>query len=342
MQGGGARESPRREGLEGDRAAWAGSGRRRSKGAAISTGRYQVGLALSGGTAKSVAHIGVIKALEEHDIEITQVAGTSGGSIIGSLYAAGLDIDRLVDSASRVSWKRLAGITLSRLGFLSSEKIQEFLLEEIGEITFEELKVPLAIVATNLATGKKRVFRSGAVAQASRASCSLPQIYSPVIIDGEMYVDGGLVEYLPVETLSDLGTGFRLAVNLGAEREAKRPRHVLQLIMQIMGIVAQTNFRRSQAFADFVIAPDLKGFSPFALGQAKDMVEIGYEEASHRMPALLKALDRYHSVLGKVERAVRDRRLEAAYRLLQIPLPFSLRRDHGVKLPVRDDHVMTR
>jgi NTE family protein len=299
---------------------------------AMSHSRYQVGVALSGGTAKSVAHIGVLKALEEHGIEVTHVAATSGGSIIGSLFAAGISVTEIEERASQVTWKRLAGITLSRLGFLSSEKIQEFLLGEIGDTTFSDLRLPFAIVATNLATGGKKVFREGKVAEASRASCTLPQIYSPVIIDGEMYVDGGMVEYLPIETLSEFGPMFRLGVNLGAERDPQRPRHVLQLIMQIMGIVAQQNFKRSEAFADFLVAPDLRGYSPFALDRSRELMKIGYEEMQRRMPELLRALERFGTVRGRVERGLRERRLEAAFRLLRYELPPGLDRRARARL----------
>ena len=182
--------------------------------------RLKVGVALSGGTAKSVAHVGVLKALVEGGIPIDCIAGTSGGSIVGALFASGMPVSTLENAAHTMSWRKLVSIKLTRLGFVSSEAIEEFVKEMIGDVTFDDLKIPLTVVAANLVTGEKREFKEGPVPLAVRASCSIPQIYLPVEIDGEFCVDGGLAEYLPVETLQEMGCNFCIASHLGPHNPA--------------------------------------------------------------------------------------------------------------------------
>lgn len=262
-----------------------------------------VGLALSGGTAKSVAHIGVIRALEEAGIRIRYVSGTSGGSIVAALYAAGKSVDEMVSLACGMGWRNLAGLTLPKLGLLSSEKIREFVTDSLGDIDFKDLTIPAAVVVADLSIGGRRVIREGNVAIACQASSSIPQIYSPVEVDGHLLVDGGLVEYLPVQALSGMGEMFKIGVNLGArEGMHKRPRHLLGVIMQVTGFVAQENAVRSERLADFMIRPRLGRFSPFALDKAAIMIEESYRETKSRLDELASAIRRYGSQWNRLRR----------------------------------------
>lgn len=266
---------------------------------------FPIGLALSGGTAKSVAHAGVIKALEEHGINVRYLSGTSGGSIVAVLRAAGGSCDEMIERAKGMQWRRLAGLTLPKMGLLSSEKIRDFIIGEIGDIDFEELEIPTAVVAADLTSGKKEVFRKGRVAVACQASSSIPEIYSPVVIDGRCMVDGGLVEYLPVETLAGFGEMFKIAVNLGMTSGIRRePRHMLEVVMQVTGFVAQRNAEISERVADFVIRPDVERFSPFALNKAPEIIEEGYRAANQSMPALLRAIREYGSFRQRMQRGI--------------------------------------
>jgi len=256
----------------------------------------RVGIALSGGTAKSVAHVGVIKALVEAGIPIHCVAGTSGGSIVASMFASGMPISTMESVANTMSWRKLVRIRLTRLGFISSERIAEFVRETIGDITFEELNLPTGVVATNLVTGEKRMFRSGPLALAVRASCSIPQIYLPVEIDGQYYVDGGLCEYLPVETALSLGADFVIASHLApVDPSYRRPQNILQLVVQITGLVARKNFPISESLASFVIHPNVDAYSSFDFEHAEEMIEIGYDSARRALPALRERLSRVES-----------------------------------------------
>jgi NTE family protein len=270
----------------------------------------RLGVALSGGTARTVAHIGVIKALEAAGIRIDCIAGTSGGSLVAALFAAGMSVPELEELALRARWKDLAAVTLPRLGFLSSHRIEAFVEETIGDLTFSQLKRPLAVVATNLGNGQRRVFTAGKVAQAVRASCSIPQIFSPCEVDGELYIDGGIVEYLPVAALDPFGPQVVIAVNLGAYREVmRRPRHILHLIMQITSVVSRQNIALSEARASFVLRPDLSRFGPFMLERASEMIQVGRAEAERRMPEVLRTVRRQASPLRRLYAGLTARRV---------------------------------
>lgn len=259
------------------------------------------GLALSGGTAKSVAHVGIIKALAEENITVDYIAGTSGGSILAVLFASGMPVSTMEELALEMSWKKLMSVKLSRLGFISSAKIEEFIQKVIGGITFEELKVPCCVIATDLETGDKKVFDSGAVAPAVRASCSIPQIYLPVEIDGRSYIDGGICEYLGIETLRErAGRVFAVGSHLGSTHSRyTHPRNMLHLIMQLTNITAKKNYVNSVAAADFIIHPDLDEFSSFDFDNAQTMIDLGYGEAVRALPALYDAWKRKSGLLTR-------------------------------------------
>ncbi len=267
-----------------------------------------MGLALSGGTARAVAHVGVIKALREAGIQIDCVSGTSGGSIAAVLLASGCSMTELEELALGLKWKDLATITLPRLGFLSSQRIGNYIEEAVGDIGFSELEMPCAVVATNLVSGAKRVFTSGRVSQAVRASCSIPQIFSPCEVDGELYIDGGIVEYLPVQALETFAPRVVLGVNLGAKRErVRKPKHILQLILQITTVVSRQNVARSEALASYVVRPDMVAFNPFVLERGTDLIEAGYVEMSRHLPALKKLLERESTPLRRAFRRLAAR-----------------------------------
>jgi NTE family protein len=253
--------------------------------------RLKVGLALSGGVAKSVAHIGVLRALVEHRIPIDYLAGTSGGALVASFFAAGKSIAELEALGSGIHWKNLAGITVPRLGFLSGDKVRKFVADQIGDVEFGDLKIPVAIVASDLTAGKGKVFTSGRVAIACQASSAIPEFYTPVEIDGHLLVDGTLSEYIPLETLASLGEMFRIGVNLGFEGGSKRkPRNLIEVTVEVTRYIAQQNAAISERSADFMIRPDLSAFGPFDLDRASDVIRAGYRATIQVIPDLNAAL----------------------------------------------------
>jgi NTE family protein len=265
--------------------------------------RLALGVALSGGTAKSVTHVGVLKALAEAGIPISHIAGTSGGSIVSTMYASGMPVSTMEAVATTMSWRKLASIRLTRLGFISSEPIENFVRETIGDLTFEDLNIPSAVVATNLVTGDRKVFNSGPVARAVRASCSIPQVYLPVEIDGEYYVDGGLAEYLPIDSLRETGARFLVGSHLGpVDPTYRRPHHILQLVLQVTGLMARKNYVVSEKQADFIIHPNLDPFSSFDFDKADHLIEIGYRTTVRMLDSLRAEWDAKSSLFGRLAR----------------------------------------
>ncbi len=177
----------------------------------------RVALALGGGAAKGFAHIGVIKVLEANGIVPDIITGTSAGSVVGSLYASGLNGMQLQAKAMQLDESELTDWTLSTKGFLKGEKLENYINTQLGNRPIEKLPRKLGIVATELDSGQKVVFRMGNTGQAVRASASIPNVFLPVVIGGKRYVDGGLVSPVPVSAAREMGADFVIAVDISAK-----------------------------------------------------------------------------------------------------------------------------
>jgi NTE family protein len=254
----------------------------------------RVGLALSGGTAKTIAHIGVFEALEDAGIEISCITGTSGGAILGALYASGFTVPELKALARGVRWKNLARLSFPRLGLLSNDTINRFLSDLLGKRTFDTLKIPTAVVATNLLTGERAILKEGSVAFAAQVSSTIPHLFSPVEIGEEMYVDGGIVEFLPVLALRDtFAPDVLVGVNLAMRGRLPRPRNLIHMSMLLGTIIARQSLKQTENLADVVIAPDTRLFHPFDLDASAGLIESGYQGTVAALPALTEAIRRY-------------------------------------------------
>ncbi len=175
-----------------------------------------IGIALGGGFARGVAHVGVLKVLEEENIPISFIAGTSVGALIGAAYCSGVTIAELEQIAARVRFKHFASWTLSRYGFASNQRMIGFLSSILKVRTFEELHIPLAVTATDFSTGDGVVFHSGPLVDPVRASCAYPGMFLPVKIRGRLLVDGMLAHAVPSVPLREMGAERVLAVHLKA------------------------------------------------------------------------------------------------------------------------------
>lgn len=173
----------------------------------------EIGIALGGGAARGLAHIGVLRALDEAGIRPAFVSGTSMGAIIGALFASGKAPGELLEIARKASWTKIIDISL-RGGLVKGVRLGRF-LEEHLPATFEELPVPLAVTATAIEDGDERVFRSGPLIPAIRASAAFPGVFEPVEVEGTYYLDGGIVDSVPVEAIRNLGARAIVAVDVG-------------------------------------------------------------------------------------------------------------------------------
>lgn len=253
----------------------------------------RLGLALSGGIAKVVAHVGILRAFEEAGLRIDAIAGSSGGALIGAFYAAGIPVQEIETIATGISWRKLTRVGIPRMGLLSNEKMERFLIERLGDVRFEDLKIPFAVVGADLSTGRKAVFTRGPIAPVIRGSCSIPQLFPPVPIDGHLIADGGLVEYLPVQTLAELDCDVRVGVNLGGVRNwhLRDPRNLLEVALRVIGFVSQQNARESELLADHVVRPDLAEFGPYDLERARELIRAGYEYGRRSAPIVRAILE---------------------------------------------------
>ena len=179
--------------------------------------RPRIGLALGGGAARGLAHLGVLKVLIEEKIPIDFIAGVSVGSIVAAGFAAGLSMEQLIQQAESVTWKHLSRWSLSLQGFNRNDRMADWLESLLPVSTFEELKVPLRVLATDLRTGKPVVLERGPLFPAIRASCAIPGLYVPVEVNGYLLADGYLTCNLPVQQVREMGANIVVASAIGLE-----------------------------------------------------------------------------------------------------------------------------
>ncbi len=254
--------------------------------------RYKVGLALCGGVAYGVAQIGVLKALEAAGIQIDCLAGTSAGAIIAAAYASGLPVSRIEEIGINTSWGELFSFRPSRKGLVSSGPIEEYIRKYLKVDNFEQLKKPLAVVATDICSGEEVIFTHGALDKAVRASCSIPGIYSPVELEGRQLADGGMAENVPVKALKSLGADVVIAVNLFGHHQVFPPAsNVFQILMRVWYFfVREESAWREQS--DVILEPDLRLFDLFDFSEGKAIIAEGEKEAKRQMSKIKQVIQR--------------------------------------------------
>ncbi|MCY1492503.1 Outer membrane protein assembly factor BamA [compost metagenome] len=275
----------------------------------------RIGLVLSGGAARGLAHIGVLKALEEQGIKVDAIAGTSMGAVIGGLYAAGYQVDELEKIATHLDWQRALSDDPPReeVPFRRKQDDRDFLVKQrlsfrddgslglpLGVIQgqnlalllesllvhtsdtrdFDRLAIPFRAVATDIATGEKVVFRRGHLPQAIRASMSIPAVFAPVEVNGRLLVDGGMVDNIPVDVAREMGVDRVIVVDIGTPlRPRKELATVVDVLNQSVTLMTRSNSEVQLATlepTDVLIQPPLAGFGATDFGRARDMIEAGY------------------------------------------------------------------
>ena len=251
-----------------------------------------VGLALGGGFARGIAHIGVLKVLEEEGIPVRFVAGTSVGALIGAAYCSGLTIEELEQLAYKVRFTTFARWTLSRYGFATTHRMVSFLTRVLKVHTFEELRIPLGVTATDFNTGEGAVFTSGPIIDPVRASCAYPGMFLPVRINGRCLVDGMLSHPVPTHPLRKMGADRVLAVHLkGQWAGASAPRHLFDVIGQSFAIAQDMIASVWRSAADIVIEPDVAGFAYDDFKRAGDLIRVGEAAMRSALPEVRKWLE---------------------------------------------------
>ncbi|MGM0478652.1 MAG: patatin-like phospholipase family protein [Bacteroidota bacterium] len=246
----------------------------------------KIGLALGGGAVLGAAHIGIVRALEEHEVDVEYIAGTSIGALVGAFYAFGKDWDEIEALATELKWMDISGVSLSRYGLLSNDKLGRLIRKYLGDRQIEEANIPFAIVTTDISTGDKVVLKKGPVAEAVKASMCIPGVFHPLELDGKMLVDGGVVENVPISTVSELGAEYIIGVELNAKHTYKKPKNILDVLLNSFHFLIKNSGKLHVQKADFTIEPDLSNFKRSDMGQIKALIRKGYTEGRERLKAL--------------------------------------------------------
>lgn len=253
----------------------------------------KVGLALGGGFARGIAHIGVLQVLAENGIPVHVVAGTSAGSLVGALYAAGIDPWQLERLTASMNWRALVRLKLRREGLLDASGLERFILGHVGDLSFSDLKLPFIATATDLLSGDEVLLQSGKVAPAVRASCAFPGIFLPVRMGQRLLVDGGLVHPVPTAVVRRMGADLVLAVSLNRPgQEQRSPRNLLHILLYSITLLQRPQLAQSLEQADLVIHPVVDRFGVMELERVEDLVQAGREAAYQVLPAIRLALER--------------------------------------------------
>lgn len=237
----------------------------------------KIGLALSGGGARGIAHIGVIKALEELNIRPDVLSGTSAGSIVGVLYAGGLKPDEIFEVVNHLSIYKSVKIAWAWSGLLKMEGLQALLTKHIPDNTFESLKIPLTVAATEIRLGEIRYFSSGELAPAVISSCSIPGVFDPVHFNDRLYVDGGLLDNLPARPIRDQ-CDFLIGSNCNHLTAEYNEHSLKSVIERSMLITISSNTMASRAICDLMIEPPhMSRYSVFEMGRAQEIYDSAYK-----------------------------------------------------------------
>lgn len=236
----------------------------------------KIGLALSGGVARGAAHIGVLSVLEEENIPVHCIAGTSVGAIIGAAFSTGMPLEEIKAFASAMRWRHLVRLSLSRRGLLSFAPLEKKVVSIIGETTIEALSLPFAAVATDMLTGKAHVFRTGPVATAVRVSSSIPGVIAPYEHNGLLLSDGGLSNNMPVNVARELGAEYVIGVDLLAPSDARRG------VFDFSATAIEILVRHAGGGlheADCLISPSLAGQSYVRFSKSELFFQLGQRAA---------------------------------------------------------------
>lgn len=254
--------------------------------------KKRIGLALSGGGARGIAHIGVIKAFEEHGVKIDAVAGASAGSIVGALLASGKSADEMLTLIKESSIFRIIKVGVPSAGLTKLTYLQERLQSVIPEDTFESLQIPLYIAISNLVTGELEMVSSGPLSPVVMASSSIPLFFKPVEINGHLYTDGGVLDNLPVGPLL-MEADFIIGVNVMPHYDVspKSVQNIFGIATRVFDMAVWANAMTNLTHCDLIIEPtELHHYHIFQLNKYQQIYELGYEAACAKMPKLLEAI----------------------------------------------------
>ena len=261
----------------------------------LSHDRPRIGLALSGGGARGIAHVGVLKVLRQHGIPVDVIAGTSAGALVGGAYAAGLSLEELEAWARGLRWRDFGRMTLSKLGVQSNARLEEMIRARFPVTRFENLPLPFAAVAADLHTGEAVVLSGkGDLARAIRASCAIPGWYVPVRDKrNRQLVDGGLVANIPTVAARSLGADVVIAVDVNSEgaKFLGPPQSAIGVLLQSMILIHRTAAVHQLSGCEVCIKPKVGHIRWDEMGRADELIKAGEEETRLLIDEIRSLLD---------------------------------------------------
>jgi NTE family protein len=259
----------------------------------------RVALVLGGGGARGFAHVGVLRVLEEARVPVELIVGTSVGSVVGALYAAGANGPALERMAADLDRDDLFDFSLAPAlfgaGLASGKRLEAFVRERAGTTTFDALRVPLAAVATDLETGAPVVLTSGDVARAVRASSAIPGVFEPVELDGRLLVDGALAHNLPVGVARALGADVVVAVDVSALPGDVRPRNFVEVFLRAVNLVMHAEVEEARRDADVLLEPAVGGVGFIDFDRKGEVMAAGAVAARAALPRIRAAIEGFEA-----------------------------------------------
>lgn len=252
--------------------------------------KKSLGLALGAGSVRGLAHIGLLKTLEEEGIEVDYIAGTSSGSLVGGLYAAGINLKGLSRLVCNLSWDHITDLAFPKMGFISGKRIEELLKLLSKGKRIEELDIPFQAVACDLEMGEEVLLDRGPLYAAIRASISIPGIYVPYRLNGRLLVDGGVLNRVPADVVRDMGAQCVIACDVSFQLEKNRLTNILDVILQTFDIMERSIQEKKILEADIVIRPAVDDISSMDLGKAGECIEMGAQATRVVLPEIRKIL----------------------------------------------------
>lgn len=253
----------------------------------------KVGLALGSGGARGFAHLGVIKVLRDEGIPVDLIAGSSMGALVASFYGAGLDVDRLYKLSRVFKRKYYLDFTVPKMGFIAGKRVKELIRIFTHGKKIEELDIPIGIVATDLMSGEKVVFKEGPVAEAVRASIAIPGIFVPEKLDGRLFVDGGVVDRIPVSVAREMGADIVIAVDVSSVKINEDVTSIFDVIMQSIDIMQMEIVANREVASDVMIRPPVEMFNSKAFTNIEEIIAIGEEEAKKHIDNIRKCIEHW-------------------------------------------------
>ncbi|HTG27928.1 MAG TPA: patatin-like phospholipase family protein [Methylomirabilota bacterium] len=253
--------------------------------------RPGVALALGGGFARGFAHLGVLQVFEENHIAISHIAGTSVGSILGAAYASGAPLAQIMATCRTLKFRDIARWHVSRLGLASNHRLADLIERVFVSQTFEQLRIPMAVVATNLNSGEAVVFTEGNMVDPIRASCAFPGIFEPVEIGTRWLVDGGLIAPVPTQAARNMGAKYVVGVSVGMpEGDRGKPTNIFQVVSRAVCAAQKHQLEMWERHADLIIRPDVHSLAWDDFHRADEAIEAGKIAAKIAVPRILKLL----------------------------------------------------